>query len=256
MNPTNQAPTPPESPEPKKANGQDLQSQARLLRRSQSTADIILTDKGPAPISRKAIIYLTLSLLVVFVLLFLFLSPATHETMSQRSDTLAMVLAEGRETVQDAVPENEHSEQAAPAPREARPVGDDEPYKIEAEPVEVTPPATKASAAPPAAPRAERPAPPPPKPQPKPAPAGPEQQAYQLLMESKPVFASMVNGPSSQYAYQKYTVEDKGEGVFLFNFQFTRTDSGGEEHFLWQVNTASQTIRPIGLNAAKLDRLN
>jgi len=225
-------------------NGQDLQSQARQLRRSQSTADIILTDKEPAAMSRKTVIYLTLSLMVAFVLLYLFLSPATHETMSQRSDTLAMVLAEGRETVQEAVPTNEHQEAVAPLPREAKPAGREEPFEIQSAPVQVTPPAPR------------RTPPPPPKPKPQPKPAGPEQQAYQLLLEAKPVFASMVSGPSAQYTYQKYTAEEKGEGVFLFNFQFTRTDTGAEEHFIWQVNLANETIRPIGLNAAKLDRMN
>ncbi|MBN2432920.1 MAG: hypothetical protein JXQ27_15705 [Acidobacteria bacterium] len=255
MNPAEPTPESREQSVPAGRNGQDLQSQARQLRRSQSTADIILTDAGPAAISRKTIIYLTLSLMVAFVLLYLLLSPATHETMSQRSDTLAMVLAEGRETVQEAVPMNEHQEVAAPLPPEAKPERREEPFEIKTAPVAVTPPATP----PVTTPRTTTRRPPPPpqaKPQPKPKPAGPEQEAYQLLMEAKPIFASMVSGPSAQYAYQKYTAEDKGEGVYLFNFQFIRTDTGSEESFLWQVNLTNETIRPIGLNAAKLDRLN
>jgi len=243
---------------------QDLLAQAQMLRKGQSTADIILDNREGVSISRKSIIYITLSVLILFFLLFLFMSSATRETMSKRTSTLATVLSDNQQTVLEASPENEYKE-GEKSETDSIPERSEEPVaiKVGGPP---SPPSDILSTDPSPAPKpVSAPAPPETKavrkaptkkkpPQPK-LPAGPEQEAYRFLITTKPSFASLVEGKSAEYRFQKYTVQTKSERVLRFDFLFLKESSGKETHFIWEVNLEAGAVRPIGLNAARIDRL-
>ena len=241
----------------------DLRAQARMLRQRQSTADIILTDSRPPVISRRAIIYICLSAVLLISLAYIFLAPESSNTMSRRIDTMATVMAESRETEQPAAPENEHQPDPDQPEKAELPEGAQNPFTVN--PADATPDATgrqpatstarkspapsqakpTAQAPPPAIPAVKKPS----------GPAGPEKEAYNYLLDTKTVFASMVQGVSAEYNFDRYSVDEKSEGVFLFTFYFTEDGSGEAATFIWQINMNTRTIRPIGLNATKVSRL-
>jgi 3'-phosphoadenosine 5'-phosphosulfate (PAPS) 3'-phosphatase len=243
---------------------QDLLSQARRLRQNRSTAEIILEEE-PARLSRKAIVYITLSGICLMVLLYLFLAPGPRQTLQNRSGDFAQAMASDRPTTQAATPADTYKPPPEPLPSpevKEEPVG---PYGLPPSATPRTPAAvpsppppvrlvrSAAPATPPvtAAPRESRPAPAAAAVKDLPTDARP---AYQLLMGQKPDFAALVRGNSPDYRLLDSSAKPRGGGVYVFDFVFQHGASGEQAHFLWEVDPADGTVKPIGLTASKFDR--
>ena len=241
------------------APGSDMLAQARKLRQNRSTADIILDDRAPGQ-SRKAIIYLAGAAICLLVLAYLFLAPGPRRTLEDRADAIARRGSAGSSTLQAAVPENEYR---PPSPASAQPT--EGPFAIGPAPVPAAAPAP--ASAPPVkpapSPRASAPAPaaiarpapitPPPRTG-APGSQSPEKQAYQVLMDARPAFQAMVEGTQEEYRYRDHTATRKTETIFVLNFTFQRGTLAEAVNYIWEVNLALRTVRPIGLAATRLDR--
>gem|GEM_PF-1017317 len=249
---------------PPPASDGDLRAQARKLRQTQSTADIILEDKAPLQ-SRRTIIYLSIAAFCALVLLFLFLSPGPRGTLENRVEAIARKGSGDGSTIQAAVPENAYQ---PPADTPAKPL--EGPFTIGPAPAGTS--ATPSPGATPALPPTPIPAPaprpaavrapasasptpiaPPPKPRPQ-GPLSADKQAYQVLMEARPAFQSMVEGTSAEYRFRDYTTTQKTDTIYVLNFTFQRGNLAEAVNYIWEVNTALRTVRPIGLAATRLDR--
>ena len=261
--------TPPENGPAGEA--QDLISQARKLRQTRSTAEIILEDKQQPRFSRKTLIYGSLAGVCLFVLLYLFLAPGPRTTLQDRAGDFSQAMASDRPATQAVAPANAYTPTpAATAPATEPPAG---PYSIpsgtpaappappvvSAEPTAPPPPRSQRAAAP------ESPVlatvPPPRKAQPAPSAAAPARgipadarPAYQLLLELKPAFSGLLKGDTEEYRLQDSSVREKGSGVYFFDFTFQQGSSAEPAHFMWEVDTGARTAKPIGLAATKFDR--
>lgn len=241
----------------------DLKNQARQLRRALSTADIIMVEDHDTRVSRKTYIYLAGAMGSLVLILALVLMPATRATLADRTDRIAQIgTGANPATDQAALAANER-QPATPSSAEGEPVlpggftiGSDTPQTPATAPIGAAPP--------PSAPQvlraAQRPAPPAPaapaaKPTPRPsAPATPQGDAYRLLLAQRPAFADLVNGGSAEYRYVEHKATAKDDSAFVLDFTFRKGDAGEAAHFIWEVNLADQTIKPIGLATARFDR--
>lgn len=250
---------------------QDLISQARKLRQTRSTAEIILEDKEQPRFSRKTMIYGGISGICLFVLLYLFLAPGPRQTLQDRAGDFSQAMANDRPATQAVAPANAYTPPpAAAAPAAEPPAG---PYTIPAGSSAAQPAPAAVPAEPPApapSPRSPRaavpempapaPAPPPRKTQPAPSPAAAPgiptdaRPAYQLLLELKPAFSGLLKGDTDEYRLQDSSVREKGSGLYVFDFVFRQGAAAEPVHFLWEVDTGARTAKPIGLAAAKFDR--
>ncbi len=249
---------------PAKRPEEDLLAQARKLRRNHSTADIILDTRESTGLSNRVWIYLGLCVVLLATLFYLFNSPGSRQNMEERANLLSTVLAGDKTTSQTVSPENEHMEgrdSGAAVTRSDSPAG---PFEISTKktatltppppppaPAKAAPKTTAASSAPAAAPPVHR------KPKPKPAaPLTPEKEAYHFLLESKPAFAGLVEGDTEEYRFKSYTTNTKDDGTFQFDFVFQKGNLGTDTHFIWEVKLADKSIRPIGLNSVRFDRMS
>lgn len=262
--------------------GQNLLAQARRLRQSHSTADIILDDRAAPRISRRTYLYLLLALGCLIVLVYLFTAASSRRTMENRLAQISRTSAKLPPTVQSTSPENEHAPEpvAATTGADGRPVG---PFDLASGtsrstvPIPPVPPSTKPAGTLQPAPQSPRPPQsasqirPDPARQPG-APArttahppgsgakgagsgGAGSPAYQLLLDSRPAFAAMLRGGSEEFHYQDFTATPKGENLSVLDFAFRRGSTEEIAHYTWEVDTQARLVRPIGLNAARFDRL-
>ena len=254
------------------AEAQDLISQARKLRQTRSTAEIILEDKDQPRFSRKTLIYGSLAGACLLVLLYLFLAPGPRKTLQDRAGDFSQAMASDRPASQAVAPANAYTPPPADpaAPATEPPAG---PYAIPSG--TATAPAaapTQLPAPPPPPPRSQRAAAPetpapaaapaPRKAQPAPPPAAASARgipaearpAYQLLLELKPSFSGLLKGDTEEYRLQDSSVREKGSGVFVFDFVFQQGSAAEPAHFMWEVDLGGRTAKPIGLAATKFDR--
>jgi hypothetical protein len=253
------------------AEAHDLISQARKLRQTRSTAEIILEDKQQPRFSRKTLIYGSLAGACLFVLLYLFLAPGPRKTLQDRAGDFSQAMASDRPASQAVAPANAYT----PPPAAASPATE-APAGPSAIPSGAAPP----QAAPAAAPAAPAAPPPPPRSQRAAAPEIPSpaavsaprksppataaatargipadaRPAYQLLLELKPGFSGLLKGDTEEYRLQDSSVREKGVGLYVFDFIFQQGSSAEPAHFMWEVDTGGRTAKPIGLAATKFDR--
>lgn len=247
----------------------DLKAQARSLRKTQSTADIIL-ETAPAKSINRMYIYVTILALSLVVLIIIFANPASRQVLGDRSGQVAAAFSPGASTTQTAAPPAGTSP-ALPGTRVeiTEPPAPYGPVSIKngiAEPAAPPAPAVRPVAAPPAAParpvqtaatnpsRPRATASPQPVLKSVPVAAGPEKAAYQLLLTSKPFFSDMLAGKYSEYTYKEYTATPRENGATLFDFTFLKGTDGEPVHFLWEAHPGQATVRAIGLSTSRLDR--
>jgi hypothetical protein len=255
---------------------QDLISQARKLRQTRSTAQIILKDKQPPRFSRKTLVYASLAGACLLVLLYLFLVPGPRNTLQDRAGDFSQAMASDRPASQAVAPANAYTPPPADAASSAAAEPPAGPYSIETGTPAVWPAPGAAAAEPPAPPpppppRSQRAAAPEaPAPAPAPAPRKPQpavstaaaargipaeaRPAYQLLLELKPAFSGLLRGDTEEYRLQDSSAQAKGPGLYVFDFAFQQASAGEPAHFMWEVDLGSRTAKPIGLTATKFDR--
>ena len=246
------------TPEEKKV--KDLMEQAKRIRQQLSTADIILEDEKPL-VSKKTIIYISLLILSLAVLVFLFANTSTKQKMQERVSKIARAISSPESTTKNVTPENEHK-QAKPKEEIYGPFNATEDIKrakstLSSPPVikreKVTSPIgrtkpkkriiTKANKKKRNIKKVQ-------------ITLTPEKEAYSFLLAEKKAFAGLVNGDSDQYHFQNYSVRKKGEDIFLLDFLFMKGTPGHAVHFFWEVNMSTHTIRPIGLETVRFDRMH
>lgn len=244
----------------------DLRSQARQLRRALSTADIIMVEDRDTRFSRKTYIYLAGAMGSLVLILALVLMPATRATLADRTDRIAQIGTSASPATDQAALDANARPSVAPASDEGEPVipsgftiGSGAPQTAAATPSPPAAPqvlrapnrpaspaaaASAPSAAAPARPAAKPPA----------VPAARQSDAYRLLMAQRPAFADLVNGGSDEYRYVEHTATARDDSTHLLDFTFQKGPAGEPVHFIWEVNLATQAIKPIGLAAARFDR--
>ena len=244
----------------------DLRSQARQLRRALSTADIIMVEDRDSRFSRKTYIYLAGAMGSLVLIMALILIPATRTTLADRTDRIAQIGTSTSPATDQAALDANARPPATPVSDEGEPVlpsgftiGSGAPQTEAAAPPppaapqvlrapdRPTPPAATVSAPPAAA--AARPAAKPPA-----VPAARQSDAYRLLMAQRPAFAELVNGASDEYRYVEHTATAGDDSTHMLDFTFQKGTAGEPIHFIWEVNLASQAVKPIGLAAARFDR--
>lgn len=244
----------------------DLRSQARQLRRALSTADIIMVEDRDSRFSRKTYIYLAGAMGSLVLIMALILIPATRTTLADRTDRIAQIGTSASPATDQAALDANERPSAAPASDDGEPVlpggftiGSGAPQTAAAAPPppaapqvlrapdRPTPPAATVSAPPAAA--AARPAAKPPA-----VPAARQSDTYRLLMAQRPAFAELVNGASDEYRYVEHTATARDDSTHVLDFTFQKGAAGEPVHFIWEVNLASQAVKPIGLAAARFDR--
>ncbi|NLI47923.1 MAG: hypothetical protein GX414_12530 [Acidobacteria bacterium] len=245
----------------------DLRSQARQLRRALSTADIIMVEDHDTRFSRKTYIYLAGAMGSLVLILALILIPATRTTLADRTDRIAQIVTSANPATDQAALDANEQSPAATASDEGEPIlpsgftiGSGAPQSAAAAPPPPSaapqvlrapnrpaPPAAVASA-PPAA-TAARPAAKPPA-----VPAARQSDAYRLLLAQRPAFAELVNGTSDEYRYVEHTTTARDTATHVLDFTFQKGRTGEPVHFIWEVNLATQAVKPIGLAAARFDR--
>lgn len=244
----------------------DLRSQARQLRRALSTADIIMVEDRDTRFSRKTYIYLAGAMGSLVLILALILIPATRTTLADRTDRIAQIGTSTSPATDQAALDANARPSAAPASNEGEPVmpggftiGSGAPQTAATTPPPPAAPQVLRAPNRPAPPTAAAAAPPvaaPARPAVKPTavPAARQSDAYRLLMAQRPAFAELVNGASDEYRYVEQTATVRDDSTHVLDFTFQKGAAGEPVHFIWEVNLATQAVKPIGLAAARFDR--
>jgi len=229
------------------------------LRRALSTADIIMVEDRDTRFSRKTYIYLAGAMGSLVLIMVLILIPATRTTLADRTDRIAQIGTSASPATDQAALDANERPPAAPASDEGEPVipggftiGSGAPQTAAAAPPPSAAPQVLRAPNRPASPAAAAPAPPAAKP---PAvPAARQSDAYRLLMAQRPAFAELVNGASDEYRYVEHTASARDTATHMLDFTFQKGAAGEPVHFIWEVNLATQAVKPIGLAAARFDR--
>ncbi len=78
-------------------------------------------------------------------------------------------------------------------------------------------------------------------------------RAIQILEDLKPKLADIIKGKNEAYRYKKAKILKKNSDIVLIDLTIIITSTGEEKHLVWRVDTANKKVSPIGFETANFE---
>ena len=77
-----------------------------------------------------------------------------------------------------------------------------------------------------------------------------EQEAYDLLLKSKPTVAGMVQGSNPSLQFKSWDAASRGDDTYWVRLIFQ--SEGNDQEYIWQVKLQSSQVTPLSYNARSI----
>lgn len=78
-----------------------------------------------------------------------------------------------------------------------------------------------------------------------------EQEAYDLLLQSNPAIAAIVQGNNPSFKFKSWDAAGRGEDTFWVRLKL-QSGGGPEAEYIWQVKLQSKQVSPLNYNARSI----